>query len=266
MESVVLWEKEDGVGLVTLHRPQKLNALTRQVFTELEKILAGAEDDKEVKTIILTGAGKAFCAGGDIAELPAFEVDDPLLRERDIEAANRMTLLLYRMPKPVIAAVNGLAAGAGLSIAMACDIRMASEEARFIETFVRGGLIPDMGGTYLLPRLVGLGKAFEMIYTGDMIDAHEALRIGLVNQVLPVSELMVQSTALARRLAHGSAQSYRFSKWAVHQGLESDLGAALEHEGLIQNLLLSTEEVRSAAQAFIEKKKRFGEEPERRQG
>lgn len=253
--TVVLWERREGVGLITMNRPDRFNAMNRQLIAELAENLQGAEKDEEVKVVVITGAGKAFCAGGDIEGHPSFETDDPFVREKYIREAHVITLTLHRMPKPVIAAVNGVAAGAGLDMAMTCDIRIASEEARFTEVFAKAGLMPDMGGTYFLPRLVGVGKAMELLFTGDIIDAQEALRIGLVNQVVPSGELMTKTMELAKRLAKGPTQSYRLSKWAVYKGLELSLEAALEHEVFGQNLLLGTEDVREAAKAFVEKRK-----------
>jgi len=253
--TVVLWERREGVGLITMNRPEKFNAMNRQLIAELRENLEGAEKDEEVKVVVLTGAGEGFCAGGDIEGHPSFKTDDPMVREKYMKEAQLITLLLHRMPKPIIAAVNGVAAGAGLDMAMACDIRIASEEARFTEVFAKAGLIPDMGGTYFLPRLVGVGKALELIFTGDIIDAQEALRIGLVNQVVASSELMTRAMELAKRLAQGPTQSYRLAKLAVYQGLELGLETALEHEVFGQNLLLGTEDVREAAKAFTEKRK-----------
>jgi len=251
----VIWEREDGVAIVTLNRPEKFNALNPQAFADLAETLEAVEGDEGVKAIVMTGAGKGFCAGGDIEGHPVFTTDDPRVRERSIKDAQRITLLLQRMPKPVIAAVNGVATGAGLDLAMACDIRIASEEARFAEIFVRAAAMPDMGGTYLLPRLVGLGKALEMALTGDLIDAREALRIGLVNRVVPVSELMSAAKALARRLAQGPTQAQKLIKWAIHRALGQSLEEALDNEAQGQKLLLATEDVKEAARAFAEKRK-----------
>ena len=253
--TVVKWQKSDGIGLVTLNRPEKLNAMNPQLLADLREILEEAEKDEEVKVLVLTGTGKGFCAGGDVEEHPGFKNDNPLIREKYLKEVQHVTLLLHRMPKPVIAAINGIAAGGGLDMAMACDIRIASEEALFTEVSVRAGLMPDMGGTYFLPRLVGVSKALEMIFTGDTIDAQEALRIGLVNQVAPDQELINRAMAMAKRLAQGPSQSYRFCKWAVYRGLDIELEAALEHELFGQNLLLDTEDVQEANKAFAEKRK-----------
>ncbi|MFB3812622.1 MAG: enoyl-CoA hydratase/isomerase family protein [Terriglobales bacterium] len=256
MESrTVLWEKSDGIGLVTLNRPEKFNALNRELMLDITRILQEAGADDAVKIVIVTGAGKAFCAGGDLMRHPCFETDDPVVRQEYVKEGGRISLTLHRLPKPTIAAVNGAAAGAGMDLALACDIRIASDQARFSEAFVRAGLMPDMGGTWFLPRLVGLGKALELIFTGDTIDAQEAARIGLVNHVVPHDELMSNVMAMARRLAAGPTQSYKLAKWAVYRGLELDYEAAAEHEMFGQNLLLGTEDVKNATRAFAQKAK-----------
>ncbi len=255
MGTTVIWEKEEGIAMVTLNRAERLNALNPQAFHELAEALEAAGNDEEVKAIIITGAGKGFCAGGDVEGHPVFTTEDPMVRERSIKDAQRVTLLVQRMPKPVIAAVNGVATGAGLDLALACDIRIASEEARFAEIFVRAAVMPDMGGTYLLPRLVGLGKALEMGLTGDLIDASEAHRIGLVNHVVRSSELIPTAKALARRLAQGPTQAQKLIKWAMYRGLGQSLEEALDNEAQGQKLLLATEDVKEVARAFAEKRK-----------
>lgn len=255
MESAVVnFEKTEGVGLVTLNRPERLNAMNRELLAGLNETLEEASADDEVKVILLTGSGRGFCAGGDVKGHPSFETDDPMIREKYIKEAQQVVLRIHRMPKPVIAAVNGVAAGAGLDLALACDMRICSVNAVFTESFAKAGLMNDMGGSYFLPRIIGLGRAMEMIYTGDIIDAQEAYRIGLVNKVYPKPEMMTRARAFATKLAKGPSQSYRLSKWAVYRAQQLDLEAALEHEMFGQNLLLSTEDVSKAVEAFAEKK------------
>jgi 2-(1,2-epoxy-1,2-dihydrophenyl)acetyl-CoA isomerase len=255
MAKTVIWTKEAEIGTLTLNRPKKLNALNRKVFADLRKSLESMEKDRDIKVLILTGSGGGFCAGGDLEDHPAFVEEDPSVRDAFIREGQQITRLLRSTPKPVIAAVNGVAAGAGLDIAMACDMRIASEDATFAMSFVRAGAMPDLGGTYFLPRLVGLGKALEMILTGDVIDAREAYRIGLVNQVVSSSELMPRAKALGGRLARGSTDAYRLIKWAVYRGLERNLESALENESYGQNFLLGTEQVRAFAKRFAGRKK-----------
>jgi 2-(1,2-epoxy-1,2-dihydrophenyl)acetyl-CoA isomerase len=253
MEKTVLWEKENGI--ISLNRPGKMNALTRELLQELSVILKTAEKDTSIKIVILTGKGKGFCSGGDLEGHPAFSDNDPIKRVGYLREAQQVTLQLIRLPKPVIAAINGVAAGAGLDLALACDIRIAAEDAVFAEIFVRAGGMPDMGGTYFLPRLVGTGKALELILTGDRIDALEAWRIGLVNQIVSSSEVMIRAKELATRLAGGPTEAYRFIKLAVYRGLGQNLEDALENEIHGQSLLLGTEFMQGFAKNFSKKNK-----------
>lgn len=248
-------EKRDGVAILTMNRPDRMNALNRGLILELTDVLQTLEKDDEVKVILLTGAGRAFCAGGDLEGHPSFETNDPLLREGYIREASQIVLAIHNMPKPVIAAINGAASGAGLNLALSCDIRLASEKAAFVESFVKAGLMTDMGGSYFLPRIVGLGRALEMILTGEKLDAAEAHRIGLVNKVYAAEEFASASLAYARDLARGPRQAYRMVKWSVYTGLQLDLKDALKHEELCQPLLLGTEDSTNAVKAFTEKKK-----------
>ncbi|MBN2570333.1 MAG: enoyl-CoA hydratase/isomerase family protein [Deltaproteobacteria bacterium] len=253
MDKIVIMEKEAGISILKLNRPEKLNAMNRRLLRELIDNLESISRDKETGGVIITGEGKGFCVGGDLEEHPAFREDDAMLREEFIREAQNVTLMLRQLSKPVIAAINGVAAGAGLDLAMACDIRIASETAKFGEVFVLAGGMPDMGGTYFLPRLVGLGKAMELALTGDYIDAGEAHRIGLVNRVVPPSELMPNAMALCRRFTKGSADSYRLIKWALYRGLEQNLEQALENELYGQNILLGTEYMKAFAKKFSRK-------------
>ena len=252
--NTLLWEKKDGVGLITLNRPESYNALNREIMLALLEVLQDAAVNEEVRTIVITGNGKAFCSGGDLVGHIAFETPNPVQRQEYVKEGGLISVALQKIPKPVIAAVNGVAAGAGMDLALACDIRIASDQAKFSEVFAKAGLIPDMGGSWFLPRLVGLGKALELIFTGDTIDANEAYRIGLVNHVVPHEELLNEVMEMAGRFAKGPAQSYKLSKWAVYRALNLDLPAACEHELFGQNLLIETEDAKNAIQAFREKR------------
>jgi len=247
-------EKTEGVAVITLNRPDRMNALNRTLILELFQAIEESSGDESTKVLLLTGSGKGFCSGGDMKGHPSFETDDPLLREGYIKEANRIVSLIHHLPQPVIAAVNGVAAGAGFNLALACDIRLASEDAVFTESFIKAGLMTDMGGSYFLPRIIGVGRAMEMILTGEKIDAQEAHRIGLVSKVYPSAEMRSASLAYARELAKGPRQAYRLAKWSIYAGLEIDLDAALKHEELAQALLLGTEDANNAIQAFAEKK------------
>jgi 2-(1,2-epoxy-1,2-dihydrophenyl)acetyl-CoA isomerase len=254
MQKTVICENENGTGIISLNRPEKMNALTREVLQELSAVLETLGKDASVKVIILTGRGRGFCAGGDLEGHPAFSDNSALNREGYLREAQEVTRRITGLPKPVIAAINGVAAGAGLDLALACDIRIASEDAVFAEVFVRAGGMPDMGGTYFLPRLVGVGKALELILTGDRIDAREAWRIGLINRIVPSAEVMTQAKELAARLVKGPPEAYRFIKWAVYRGLGQNLEDALENEIHGQSLLLGTEFMQGFARNFSRKK------------
>jgi 2-(1,2-epoxy-1,2-dihydrophenyl)acetyl-CoA isomerase len=257
MESdAILWEKNEGVGVITLNRPKRYNAMSREMLLDLGKLLEEAGADDAVKTLVVTGTGKAFCTGGDLVGHPSFETDDPgpVMRKQYVWEGNRLPLVLQKMEKPVIAAVNGIAAGAGMDLALACDIRMVSDQAKFTEVFVRSGLMNDMGGSWSLARIVGLGKALELILTGDTIDAHEAYRIGLANHVVPHDELMPKTLELAARFAKGPTQAYKMIKWSIYRALNTDLEAASMNELFGQSFLLGTQDVKNAVSAFLEKK------------
>jgi 2-(1,2-epoxy-1,2-dihydrophenyl)acetyl-CoA isomerase len=254
--STILWETTEGVGVITLNRPEKYNAMSREMLLDLGRILEEAGADEAVKTLVVTGTGKAFCTGGDLIGHPSFETEDPgpVLRKQYVWEGNRLPLVLQKMEKPVIAAVNGIAAGAGMDLALACDIRMVSDQAKFTEVFVRAGLMNDMGGSWSLARIVGLGKALELILTGDTIDAHEAYRIGLANHVVPQEELMTKTMELAGRFAKGPTQAYKLIKWSIYRALNIDLEAASQHELFGQSFLLGTADVKNAVKSFIDKK------------
>lgn len=250
----LIFEKSEGVGIITLNRPDRMNALNREIILELTEALGQAADDAEIRVLLLTGAGKGFCAGGDLKGHPSFETTDPLVREGYVKESHKVTLLLNQIPKPVIAAVNGVAAGAGMNIALACDIRLASETAIFTESFVKAGIMTDMGGSWFLPRIIGLGRAIEMILSAEKVDAAEAYRIGLVNKVFPAADFRLSALSYAKELAKGPRQAYKMIKWAVYCGMQLDLEDALKHEELGQALLLGTEDSGNAITAFIEKR------------
>jgi 2-(1,2-epoxy-1,2-dihydrophenyl)acetyl-CoA isomerase len=207
--SAIMVQTQNGVCTITLNRPDVLNAFNDQLTTELHDALKNAERDTAVRVLVITGAGRAFSSGQDLADLktryvPGYvpELGDDLRRRY-----NPIIKRIREMEKPVIAAVNGVAAGAGCSLALACDMRIASDQASFIEVFVNVGLIPDSGSTFMLPRLVGLGKAMELCCTGQKVDATEALRLGLVNQVVPAAELNDAVAKLAGKLAGQPARA-----------------------------------------------------------
>ena len=247
----------DHVCTITMSRPRVYNALNDQLTFELQDALKQAARDSDVRVLVLTGEGKAFCSGQDLADLkekyvPGYEPhlgDD--LRKRYNPIAKR----LREMDKPTIAAVNGVAAGAGLSFALACDLRIASETASFIEVFINVGLIPDSGSTWTLPRLVGLAKAIEMCFTGDKVKADEALRIGLVNRVVPAEQLMDETRAVAAKLASLPARGIALTKRLLNQSYQRDFAGQLEAEAFAQETAALTEDHVEGVRAFIEKRK-----------
>lgn len=247
----LVWELADGVLTLTLNRPEVLNAVNDRMAQELLDALRRAGRDEQVRSVILTGAGRAFCAGQDLRE----RVGGEFSYAQHIRSRYAPVILqLQGLEKPVLAAVNGVAAGAGASLALACDLRVASEDASFLQAFTRIGLVPDSGATYLLPRLVGLGKAFEMCYLAEAIPAQEALRLGLVNWVVPGPELMAKAREVAGRLAAGPTRAYGLTKRALLRNLNADLASALDYEAMLQDAAGRTEDHREGVQAFLEKR------------
>jgi len=247
----LLAETHDGVRVLTLNRPDVLNAVNAQMGRELLQALRDAERAAEVRCVLLAASGRGFCAGADLREqVPGRTSLGDLLRER----YNGIVLRMRTMEKPVIAAINGVAAGAGCNLALAADLRVASERATFIEVFSRVGLIPDSGGTWLLPRLVGMGRALEMMFFADPMDALTAERLGLVNRVVPHDDLMAQTKEWAARLAAGPTRAYGLIKRGVNRALALDLEGALEYEAHLQEVAGRTEDHLEGVAAFLAKR------------
>ena len=256
--SSFIYEKtESGIATITLNRPERLNALTFEVYRELTDTFATLRDQDDVRVVVITGAGRAFCSGGDVKDIIGE------LFSRDVEGLlefTRMTCELVRnirlLPKPVIASLNGTTAGAGACIALASDIRIANEDARIAFLFVKVGLSgADMGAAYLLPRVVGLAKATELLYSGDFISAHEAERIGLYNQVVPsTAELATATKTLAERLAKGPGFALAKTKEMLNRELNMNLEAALESEAQAQAICMQHPDYREAYEAFVAKR------------
>jgi 2-(1,2-epoxy-1,2-dihydrophenyl)acetyl-CoA isomerase len=243
----------DGpVATITLDRPEALNALTVPVKVALREALERLAVDRAVRAVILTGAGRAFCAGQDLAERegPDAAPLDVELRER----YNPIILALRAMGQPVIAAVNGVAAGAGASIAFACDLRIAAEDARFVLAFGRIGLVPDSGATWFLPRLIGQARAAEMALVGDPISADEALRIGLVSRVVPNDDLLAEARSIADRIAAGAPMAVALTKGALERAASIDLETALEGEAKLQGIAGASADHAEGLAAFREKR------------
>lgn len=250
--ATIRYELDDGVLTLTLNRPDVLNALNRAMTTEIADALKIAERDPNVRCIVLTGAGRAFSSGEDLKARTAEKNSDfgATLKER----YNPIILKMRTMDKPVLGSINGVAAGAGCSLALACDMRIASEKARFIEVFVRVGLVPDSGSSYFLPRLVGLARAFEMAFLGDDVGADEALRIGLVNRVVSVEDLEQATRDLAKRLAQGPTKAIGLAKRAINNALHMDLEALLEYEVHAQVIAGASDDHKEGIAAFNEKR------------
>lgn len=251
-----LYEEEAGVAYLTLNRPERLNALTFEVYRELTDTFAALKDESTVRAVVIKGAGRAFCSGGDVRDIigELFRRDAQGLLE-----FTRLTCELVRniraLPKPVIASLNGTTAGAGACIALASDLRLASPEAKIAFLFVRVGLAgADMGAAYLLPRVVGLAKATELLYTGDFITAEEAERIGLYNRVVGGAELEAETRSLAERLARGPAFALMMTKEMLNRELDVSLDTALEWEAQAQALCMQHPDYREAYEAFVDKR------------
>ncbi len=252
----IIYTKEDRIATIQLNRPDKMNAFTPDMSESIYRALEDSAADKEVRVIILTGSGRAFCAGADVKAMSQQlqSTDAPRRGMKFHGGGVSMYSLMRNCDKPVIAAVNGVAAGGGVDLACACDIRIASDQARFAEVFIRRGMMPASGGTYFLPRLVGIDKALMMIWTGDMVDAAEAERIGLVTMVVPHDELEMATMELAEKLAKGPPLAIQRAKRTVYQGLEWNLDETLRNIGPIVDELNHTEDHKEGARAFVEKR------------
>jgi len=256
----VLYAVADRVATITLNRPRMLNALGGSMREDILARLYEAEQDAGVGCVVITGAGDAFCAGGDIANMIQLQIENDAepIRHR-MQVAGRLIVRIRRMSKPVIAAVNGVAAGAGLNLALACDVRYAADRARFAASFVRIGLVPDWAGHYLLTRLVGTGRAMELMMLGDRFDAAEALRLGLVNQIFLHTGFRDAIQAIAARYAAGPAAALAAIKRGVYLGASGSLDDTLAHEEAVQCALFLSDDAREGMRAFIEKRPpRFG--------
>jgi enoyl-CoA hydratase len=248
----VLYQKKGGIAYITLNRPKVLNALNRRALADLSAAFEDARDDAEVNGVIITGSGdKAFIAGADINEVAT---DTPVQAEQKTRRGQAVMDLIENLGKPVVAAVNGFSLGGGCETALACTVRIASENARFGLPEVKLGIIPGYGGTQRLPRLVGKGRALQMILTGEMINAQEAYRIGLVNEVVPAPELISRAEAILRQMGGNAPLSVRYALQAVNKGLETSLSEGLLLESSLVAICTSTEDKKEGTSAFLEKR------------
>jgi 2-(1,2-epoxy-1,2-dihydrophenyl)acetyl-CoA isomerase len=246
---------EDGVATLTLNRPENLNALSEEIRLGLLESIYRLGADDSVGCIVLTGAGRGFCAGGDVKTMAGRSARGFEERAAGIQQSNRIPMLMHNTPKVIIGMINGVAAGAGLSMAAACDLRVAARSARFGTGFIKLGLSGDWGGTWTLTRLVGTAKARELFFTGDLIDADEALRIGLVNKVADDGDLLATTMALARRIASMPRVALGYTKKNLAAAETGDFATSLEGEAFNQARCSQLEDHREAVQAFKEKRK-----------
>jgi len=253
MYKTITYEKKENIGLLTINRPEKMNAISQELTKELSQLLDEIENNGDLRVIVITGAGdKAFVAGADINEL----VDrDARLGRKVSQERQEIFSRIENLQVPVIAAVNGYALGGGLELALACSIRICSEKAQFGAPEVKLGIIPGDGGTQRLPRLVGQGRAMEMIITGDFIDAQEAHRIGLANKVFPPEKLMDEAMELAKKIASRPPLAVRYAKEAVNRSQEGDSASGFALESYLHALSCTTEDKKEGVSAFLEKRK-----------
>ncbi len=248
-------QRDDGVLTINMNRPEVLNAFNDIMLAELTEVVEAVAQDETVRCVVLTGAGRAFGSGQDLRSLAEGRSSGAIgTVSGHVQKYHRVVLAIRSMPKPVIAAVRGVAAGISCNIALACDMRIAADDARFIEAFARIGLVPDGGGGYFLPRLVGVGKAMELAMLADELSGPEAERIGLVNKCVPVEEFEEATRAFAQRLANGPTRAYALIKKLIYTSAESDLQTSLRLEGELQDIAFETEDHQNAVVAFLQKR------------
>ncbi|MCX4770653.1 enoyl-CoA hydratase/isomerase family protein [Streptomyces sp. NBC_01285] len=254
-ESLILHATDNGVSWITLNRPEAMNAVTWDQRERVIALLAEASADPGVRAVVLTATGRGFCAGADLRGAPVAGDRVPGDVARTIRlGAQRLIAAALDCEKPVIAAVNGTAAGIGAHLAFACDLVLAAESAKFIEVFVRRGLVPDGGGAYLLPRLVGPQRAKELMFFGDSLPARDAERLGLVNRTVPDEELAATARAWAQRLAEGPTRSIALTKQLVNASLDSDRATAFAAEAMAQEINMTTQDANEGVASFVERR------------
>jgi len=254
MEKTIVFTKKDGVGKITLNRPDAFNSFTKEMSLEMQSALHSCAEDDEIRSVYITGTGKAFCAGQDLKE--AIDPDRFEGFEKVVsQYYNKIALQIYNLEKPVIAAVNGVAAGAGANIALVCDIVLASESASFIQAFSKIGLIPDSGGTYVLPRLVGFQKAIALAMLGDKVTAAEAERMGMIYKYYPTEEFQEASWAIAKKLAKMPTLGLAYTKKLFNSGLCTSFQEQLDLECKYQTMAGDSADYAEGISAFVEKRK-----------
>ncbi len=252
----ILYEISDGIATITFNRPDKMNAMLEEMGSEIDDATNRARDDEGVRVLMITGAGKGFCAGADVSRLFRQADGTGLVHALKKPAApvGQWSSNIYNFPKPTIAAVNGIAAGAGFSLALACDLRIASDQARMSAAWIARGIPPDTGSTWLLPRLIGLSKACEVLYLGKTLDPQEALELGIFNRVVPGDSLQKEARQLAAAIAAGPPLSLEFTKRGLKRAMESTLAEALDFETYAQRVCFETEDFKEGVRAFQEKR------------
>ncbi len=250
----IIFEKADHVARITLNRPERLNAFVGSMREEIYEALCQC-DSEEVRAVVITGAGKGFCSGADVkflAQVRNTGDDDSL--DRVLSVARKVVSKIRELPKPVVAAINGPTAGGGINLALACDVRIASERASFGETFIRLGLHPDWGGTYFLPRLAGTAVACELMMSGDVISATDAYRLGMVNRVVPHEQLEAETDKMVQRFIRNSPRIIAMIKQAVYRSLNASFDEMLDYETAAQKACFQIEDSAEGLNAFIEKR------------
>ncbi|MFQ5827160.1 MAG: enoyl-CoA hydratase/isomerase family protein [Dehalococcoidia bacterium] len=257
----IAYQVEEGIATITFNRPHRLNAINPTMMSEIQAALAEADRDQSLRVLILTGAGRAFCSGGDFrgdAEslVPAVEADrSAATMARNVRGYTRpVTLALQNLEMPTIAMVNGVAVGQGFSMAQACDIRIGSENARFMVGWTNRAIAPAFGDTWMLPRIIGMGRALDLIYTARMLEAQEAFQMGLLNRLVPAGELEKETLEYARRLVKGPPLALRTDKQLVYDGLNMDLSSALNYIAAAQGHLIASDDWAEATKSFQEKR------------
>jgi 2-(1,2-epoxy-1,2-dihydrophenyl)acetyl-CoA isomerase len=261
-EPLLVRQDDDGVLAITLNRPEAANALTPDQRDQIIDLLTGASERVEIRAVVLGATGRHFCTGADLRVArsgPARPADAPTRVVGDVarmleRGAQRLVGAVLDCEKPVLAAVNGTAAGLGAHLALACDLVIAADSAKFVEVFVRRGLVPDGGGAWLLPRLVGLQKAKELMFFGDDVPAADALALGLVNRVVPADALDAAVSEWAKRLAAGPTRSIGLTKWLLNRSLDSDRATAFHDEAVAQEMNMATHDANEGVQAFVERR------------
>jgi len=254
-EQHVLYEVKEHVAVITLNRPEAKNAFSPEMIRLWREYLEKAKQDNAIRAIIVTGNGDTFCSGGDIRDMAEGKLQSWDMKRFLWDGVHRIVFALEDLDKPVIAAINGAAMGAGMDMAIMCDLRVCSEKAKLAESYIMMGLVPGDGGAYFLPRVAGLSKALELLLTGDVISAEEALRLGIVNKVVSRDRLMAEAMKLAEKIAARPPLAIRMTKRAVYQGLTSTLRSHLDYISSQISLLSETKDHQEAARSFLEKRK-----------